>query len=111
MKLWKIVLLFVILCFSTNLYAEEEKKHQAEEWQIKGVLAAFNDPAPGVHAKALEKVAELDVADELSEEQLLKVIALLKNTAFNIRRIASNVLGKVNRDYIPMIGSLLEDRG
>src|SRR5262245_34835225 len=83
--------------------AQEEKKPRrpVQEWQIKGVFAALDDPYPDVQHWALRKLAQLEPAGHLSPEQIQRITGLLED------RERADIHSP---EQIQRITGLLEDR-
>jgi hypothetical protein len=108
-----ILVLSVLLFFSSICGYCENTKPASEDWQIKGSLAAFNDPHPGVKALALDKLRELNAVDKFPIERSSDVVKLLENKDGSIRLSAVKFIsqmGEAGHAHASEIVPLLKDK-
>jgi len=75
-----------IFLYSNNSNSEEPRTE--EERQIKGALAALNDPRSEVITYVWEKLDELEALDLIKEEHAPKIVELLKDDNPDVRGTA-----------------------
>lgn len=91
------------LCYSQR----EEKKRPAQPWQVQGILAALDDPLPGVHLEALRKLGTFSKVDGI---QSSRVAAFLMDTDEDLRFAAVSALGAMQaKDQVTEVLKLLKD--
>lgn len=97
----------ILLLFVFPLHAKPlpPTKPRAQEWQINGINAAFQDQIPGVHAIAVEYLADHSELswESLKPESWRKIIQRLEDPDENVRRAAAETLGGMG-DKIPEAG-------
>ncbi|HKQ32266.1 MAG TPA: HEAT repeat domain-containing protein, partial [Thermodesulfobacteriota bacterium] len=115
----RLVLLITISIISasvpslTELKAEEtlppskQKAVVYEEWQLKGLYAALDDPDPKVRKDALEELSKSGKRSDVPQ-----LPALLKDENPQVRRIAlitAASMGESSRDLIPLLIASLDN--
>ncbi|NEQ82580.1 MAG: HEAT repeat domain-containing protein, partial [Moorea sp. SIO2I5] len=115
-----LALLVAVLLIVNGSHAEE-KKPELESWQLKGIVAALDDPDPEVWAEALEKLSEYELKQlkppvEIPKETIDKIAELLsyenqdKSIQSRVLVRASSALGQMGAaasESAPQIAQLL----
>ena len=125
-----LALLVAVLLIVNGSHAEE-KKPELESWQLKGIVAALDDPDPEVWVKAFNKFSEYKLDQlkhplEIPKETIDKIAELLaykheskdqtenqrKSVQSRVRARAASALGEMGEaayKYAPQIAELLTD--
>ncbi|WP_424100229.1 HEAT repeat domain-containing protein [Moorena producens] len=117
-----LALLVAVLLIVNGSHAEE-KKPELESWQLKGIVAALDDPDPLVWAEALDKLSEYELKQlkhpiEIPKHRIDQIAELLiyenqdKSIQSIVRASAASALGNMGpaaSEYAPQIAKLLTD--
>ncbi|AOX01123.1 hypothetical protein BJP34_18235 [Moorena producens PAL-8-15-08-1] len=101
----------------------EETKPETELWQLKGIVAALDDPDPEVWVKAFDKLSRYDLEQlkpplEIPKDRIEQIVGCLgyenqtKSVQSKVRASAAQALGEMGAaatQYAPQIGQLLTD--
>ena len=82
-------------------------KPQPKEWQVRGVLAAFNDELPGVQYLAVKKAVELGITDPFRDE-IPEIISLLEEDKYSNTDSVAELLGRLGESIAPYIPELIQ---
>ncbi len=125
-----LALLVAVLLIVNGSHAEE-KKPELESWQLKGIVAALDDPDPEVWAEALNKLSEYELKQlkhpvEIPKDRIDQIADLLtykheskdetenqrKSVQSKVYASAASALGEMGAvayKYAPKIAELLTD--
>ena len=93
--LFFLAFILIISCSFPGINAQEESKPKPEDWQLNGILAALDDPYPGVQGQAFGQLSKYDWQGMPSDK--VKDIAFFVTKAANVlndKQVAPFVRGK-----------------
>ena len=121
---WLLVFLLTF-CFTVNWghtqlpplpllgHTQQSPPKPPQEWQLKGIMAALDDPDPQIWKLALNKLSEYKIDElEIPQSKYKKIVGLLsdKNDPL-VQSAAVGVLGQMGeaaQEYAPQLLKLLE---
>src|SRR5258706_526548 len=87
-------------------YAQQPRR-AAEQWEVRGIAAALDDPLPSVWVEALQQLSTLSSMEGIRSSRIAE---FLKNPDRIIRRSAASALGAMQaKDQAAVLVKLLKD--
>lgn len=88
--------LTLILTLSWS-HAQESEPQPLKDWQLKGIMAALDDPDKDVWAKALQKLGTFDLKPpvKIPDEKYKQITGMLDEKEAGYRIAAAEALGRM----------------